>query len=585
MVKREKRRKVFLKILSTWVLVYSCITICMPTVLAEKVNKPAFIQAAQKVKETAEPVKESSDKKEDGKIPALILAERSSKKTEEVQTAKKEDGIPAFVKAEMKSRGEEKALVKTKVASSIPALVSAVFYEAGISVASASNKLFEEPVNSNLDMGWYVNLKQSPSSTKINSLYGFEQDYYQKYRVEAGISNPYHWGIDVQAGFDTEIVSCFDGSVTQAGGDAYNTLVIQNDDGWEVKYLHLSDIKVSVGQRVSKGEFVAYAGNAGPKYYDPHLHVSLITPKGNNVDPLFWCEVSDGYEHDVYPFYSDTQRAQNFLAKDYNYVGPRKYDMAQAMSNQENPEGDELLAQPVPELNDWDTTTPYIDLPQEQKDVWVARLQSNSNSDWGTINQGGALEYYKRDNYEVTARMIAHEIRITEEQKNDPATLEAIKFMALAIKARSGDGMAYEAIKARKQFYSETVDAGNRFNSTPPTFIKDIVKGVWEGSIKVPTYKPGTIYWASETDTHIWVDKEPVEGIITSGEEWLVFYRDRDGTLNEEQIKAANEKAAICKPLASGWAFSSDVVQDGFKKGDKVFKSKPTPDYYSQYTK
>ncbi|MFH0922807.1 MAG: N-acetylmuramoyl-L-alanine amidase [Candidatus Micrarchaeota archaeon] len=82
------------------------------------------------------------------------------------------------------------------------------------------------------------------------------------------------------------------GTITHAGPygvNSGNTVMITFDNGYRSQYLHLSEISVRVGQRVSKCQEVGKSGNTGNADYLPysetHLHFILISTSGELVDP------------------------------------------------------------------------------------------------------------------------------------------------------------------------------------------------------------------------------------------------------------------------------------------------------------
>jgi murein DD-endopeptidase MepM/ murein hydrolase activator NlpD len=104
-----------------------------------------------------------------------------------------------------------------------------------------------------------------------------------------GITDRYHAGIDL-GGVEgrpvwTHVLAAHAGVVTavQYGSNtrgAGNVLVVDAGGGWSYRYHHLRGFEVSVGQRVTAGQFVAYMGGA---YHDvgagnstgPHVHVEV----------------------------------------------------------------------------------------------------------------------------------------------------------------------------------------------------------------------------------------------------------------------------------------------------------------------
>ncbi|MDD4566235.1 MAG: M23 family metallopeptidase [Eubacteriales bacterium] len=100
----------------------------------------------------------------------------------------------------------------------------------------------------------------------------------------------YHYGVDIGAPEGTPVVAIEEGIITGAshyGGTAGVNVRIQHEkDGyvWESKYFHLSQIQISVGDRVERGTVIAASGNTG-RSTGPHLHIG-ITMNGVYVDPL-----------------------------------------------------------------------------------------------------------------------------------------------------------------------------------------------------------------------------------------------------------------------------------------------------------
>ncbi|MCX6753298.1 MAG: peptidoglycan DD-metalloendopeptidase family protein [Candidatus Nomurabacteria bacterium] len=91
-----------------------------------------------------------------------------------------------------------------------------------------------------------------------------------------------HNGTDFRAAIGTPVKAMADGVVAgtndtdlQCKGVSFGKLIlIKYDNGLASTYGHLSLIKVSIGERVSRGEVVGYSGNSGYST-GPHLHVSM----------------------------------------------------------------------------------------------------------------------------------------------------------------------------------------------------------------------------------------------------------------------------------------------------------------------
>lgn len=89
-----------------------------------------------------------------------------------------------------------------------------------------------------------------------------------------------HNGIDIAAQYGTPIISAGDGYVSLVrGGDGWNGgygnyVVVTHEKGIQTLYAHMSDIKVSQGQKVSKGQRVGSMGSTGQST-GVHLHFEV----------------------------------------------------------------------------------------------------------------------------------------------------------------------------------------------------------------------------------------------------------------------------------------------------------------------
>ena len=95
-----------------------------------------------------------------------------------------------------------------------------------------------------------------------------------------------HEGHDWAGSRGTPIHATADGVVVHAGrqGGYGNLIKIQHAFGFETRYAHLSRIRVSVGQRVSRGERIGDMGNTG-RSTGTHLHYE-IRVGGKAVNPM-----------------------------------------------------------------------------------------------------------------------------------------------------------------------------------------------------------------------------------------------------------------------------------------------------------
>ncbi len=116
--------------------------------------------------------------------------------------------------------------------------------------------------------------------------------------VSGAISSPFGWrmhpifhvrrmhtGVDMRAGMGTPIHAADNGTVVQAGwrGGYGKTVVISHGNGLSTLYAHQSQILVSVGQTVHKGEVIGEVGSTGFST-GPHLHFE-VRVNGSPVDP------------------------------------------------------------------------------------------------------------------------------------------------------------------------------------------------------------------------------------------------------------------------------------------------------------
>ena len=105
-------------------------------------------------------------------------------------------------------------------------------------------------------------------------------------RDPKGAGTRMHSGTDMAGAYGTPIYATADGVVTYAGWDSgYGRLVrIKHAFGLETLYAHQSQIRVTVGQRVSRGERIGDMGNSG-RSTGTHLHYEVHVG-GTPVNPM-----------------------------------------------------------------------------------------------------------------------------------------------------------------------------------------------------------------------------------------------------------------------------------------------------------
>jgi murein DD-endopeptidase MepM/ murein hydrolase activator NlpD len=95
-----------------------------------------------------------------------------------------------------------------------------------------------------------------------------------------------HEGVDLAGGYGSPVLVTADGVVTHAGWESgYGKLVtVRHAFGLETRYGHLSEIRVNVGDRVSRGDRIGDMGNTG-RSTGTHLHYE-VRVGGNAVNPM-----------------------------------------------------------------------------------------------------------------------------------------------------------------------------------------------------------------------------------------------------------------------------------------------------------
>ena len=97
----------------------------------------------------------------------------------------------------------------------------------------------------------------------------------------------YHAGVDLAYPEGSDCPTFMDGTVVETGydeGGYGNYIVVQDANGNQTVYGHLSSIGVSQGQTVSRGDVIGSTGNTGA-YTGPHLHLEYKDSSGKAQDP------------------------------------------------------------------------------------------------------------------------------------------------------------------------------------------------------------------------------------------------------------------------------------------------------------
>jgi murein DD-endopeptidase MepM/ murein hydrolase activator NlpD len=116
---------------------------------------------------------------------------------------------------------------------------------------------------------------KAPFSVPVKTAFRFTSGF--GYRNDPkGAGTRMHEGTDFASAYGTPIYATADGVVSYADWDnGYGRLIkIQHDFGIETRYGHLSQIRVEVGQRVSRGDRIGDRGNSG-RSTGTHLHYEI----------------------------------------------------------------------------------------------------------------------------------------------------------------------------------------------------------------------------------------------------------------------------------------------------------------------
>jgi murein DD-endopeptidase MepM/ murein hydrolase activator NlpD len=114
------------------------------------------------------------------------------------------------------------------------------------------------------------------------SLFGSRRSY------NGGPRDFYHAGLDMYAGMGTEIHAAAAGVVVFAGWLDVRGNATMIDHGWGVYtgYLHQSEFRVSVGDKVEAGQVIGLVGGTG-RAGGPHLHFEVLVGDVP-VNPIDW---------------------------------------------------------------------------------------------------------------------------------------------------------------------------------------------------------------------------------------------------------------------------------------------------------
>jgi len=118
-----------------------------------------------------------------------------------------------------------------------------------------------------------------PAEGRISGVFGSQ-------RILNGVPRSPHLGLDIAGPVGTPVRAAADGIVSLAEPGMIltgQTVVIEHGYGLDTVYIHMSEIKVSDGQRVKQGEVIGAIGQSG-RANGPHLHFG-VTWFNTRLDP------------------------------------------------------------------------------------------------------------------------------------------------------------------------------------------------------------------------------------------------------------------------------------------------------------
>lgn len=117
------------------------------------------------------------------------------------------------------------------------------------------------------------------TSARITSSFGGRTDPFHSNKAQ-------HNGIDIGGERGDPILASATGVVIEQGYDAAkgNYIIIRHSDQFTTRYLHLSQIDVTEGQNVQKGEQIGLLGSTG-RSTGPHLHFEIHS-NNDPIDPM-----------------------------------------------------------------------------------------------------------------------------------------------------------------------------------------------------------------------------------------------------------------------------------------------------------
>ncbi|NNF24494.1 MAG: peptidoglycan DD-metalloendopeptidase family protein [Rhodobacteraceae bacterium] len=136
-----------------------------------------------------------------------------------------------------------------------------------------------------------IAVQKTPFAEPVKGAFRYTSGYGKRRDPKTG-GTRMHKGADFAGSRGTPIYSTADGVVVHASrSSGYGNLIkIKHEFGIETRYAHLSKIRVTVGQRVSRGERIGDMGNTG-RSTGTHLHYE-VRIGGNAVNPMTYIKAA-----------------------------------------------------------------------------------------------------------------------------------------------------------------------------------------------------------------------------------------------------------------------------------------------------
>lgn len=135
---------------------------------------------------------------------------------------------------------------------------------------------------------WKREMEYLPMISPVNVIYrlGDGMKFREKHPVLG--TSQWHHGQDFSTPYGTEVYATGSGKVIEAGwkGGFGNCILIDHGYGYQSTYGHLSNIKVTVGMNIKRGDLIGLSGSTGTSS-GPHLHYQ-IDLYGQHKNPLYF---------------------------------------------------------------------------------------------------------------------------------------------------------------------------------------------------------------------------------------------------------------------------------------------------------